>query len=111
MTAERGLAQATVTTPRSQLPKFLRYSADKRLKQLRLADLAGFLAHLGKHGWTRHGINSMAHIIRGFLNYGEVQRWTKPGIGAEIHGPRVYRQEFLPLGPSWPDVKRLLAST
>jgi hypothetical protein len=53
----------------------------------------------------------MAHIIRGFLNYGEVQRWTKPGIGAEIHGPRVYRQEFLPLGPSWPDVKRLLAST
>jgi integrase len=53
----------------------------------------------------------MAHIIRGFFKYGETQRWTKPGIGIEIHGPRVYRHEFLPLGPSWPDVQRLLAST
>ena len=38
---------------------------------------------------------------------GETQKWTKPGIGAEIHCPHVYR-EFLPLGPSWPDVQRLL---
>ena len=111
MTEERGLAQATVTTVRSELAKFLKYTAGKTLKQMRLADVEIFLAHLGEEGWTRHGINSMAHIIRGFFKYGEVQRWTKPGIGAEIHGPRVYRQEFLPLGPSGPDVQHLLAST
>jgi integrase len=28
-----------------------------------------------------------------------------------IRGPRVYQEERLPLGPSWPDVQRLLAST
>jgi integrase/recombinase XerD len=111
MTEERGLAEATVTTARSELPKFMRYTTGKTLKQMRLADVELFLAHLGGQGWTRHGIKSMAHIIRGFFKYGELQRWTKPGIGSEIHGPRVYRQEFLPLGPSWPDVQRLLAST
>lgn len=37
--------------------------------------------------------------------------WTKPGLAASIHGPRVYQHEQLPLGPSWPDVQRLLAST
>jgi hypothetical protein len=110
MTEERGLAQATVTTPRSELPKFLKYTAGKTLKQMRLADVEIFLAHRGKNGWTRHGINSMAHIICGFFKYGETQRWIKPGIGAEIHGPRVYRREFLPLGPSWPDVQRLYGS-
>jgi integrase/recombinase XerD len=111
MAEERGLAQATVTTARSELPKFLRYTTGKTLKQMRLADVEIFLAHLGEEGWTRHGINSMAHIIRGFFKYCETQRWTKAGIGAEIHGPRVYRREFLPLGPSWPDVQRLLEST
>jgi site-specific recombinase XerD len=88
MTEERGLAQATVTTVRSELPKFLKYTAGKTLKQMRLADVEIFLAHLGEEGWTRHGINR-AHIIRDYFKYGEVQRWTKPGIGAEIHGPHV----------------------
>src|ERR1700735_2572150 len=69
MTEERGLAQATVTTTRSELPKFLKYTSGKTLKQMRLADVEIFLAHLGEQGWTRHGINSMAHIIRGFFQY------------------------------------------
>ena len=50
--------------------------------QMGLADVESFLAHLGEQGWTRHGINGVAHIIRGFFKYGEVQRWTKPRIGA-----------------------------
>jgi integrase/recombinase XerD len=111
MTEERGLAKATVTTAQWHLPKFFRYTAGKTLRQMRLADVEDFLAHLGELGWTRRGINSMAHVIRGFFKYGETQKWTKPGIGVDIHGPRIYRQEFLPLGPSWPDVQRLLEST
>ncbi|MDQ2775042.1 MAG: site-specific integrase [Acidobacteriota bacterium] len=111
MTEERGLAESTVKTAGSQLPKFLKYTTGKTLKQMRLADVELFLAHLGERGWTRHGINAMAYVLRSFFKYAETQRWTKPGIGAEIHGPRLYRHESLPLGPSWPDVQRLLAST
>jgi integrase/recombinase XerD len=46
-----------------------------------------------------------------FFRYGEQVGWTKPGIASAIHGPRVYQHENLPLGPSWADVQRLLAST
>jgi site-specific recombinase XerD len=49
MTEERGLAQATVTTAQSQLPKFLKYTVGKTLKQMRLADVEIYLAHLGKN--------------------------------------------------------------
>src|SRR6185437_11193703 len=43
--------------------------------------------------------------------YAEKQGWTKAGIGAQLYGPRRYRQEQLPQGPSWTDVQRLLATT
>ena len=46
-----------------------------------------------------------------FFRYGEQMRWTKPGIADAIRGPRVYQHEQLPMGPSWADVQRLLAST
>jgi len=46
-----------------------------------------------------------------FFRYGEQMRWTKPGIADAVRGPRVYQHEQLPLGPSWADVQRLLAST
>ena len=111
MTEERGLAEATVVSSRAQFIKFLKYTTGKTLMQMRLADVDQFLASLGERGWTRHGIKSMGHIIRGFFKYAEMQKWTRPGISAEIRGPRVYRQEHLPLGPTWPDVQRLLAST
>ena len=39
MTEERGLAQATVTTARSELPMLLKYMAGKTLKQMRLVDV------------------------------------------------------------------------
>jgi len=111
MTEERGLATATVVSSRSQLIKFLKYVGDRPLRGLRSADVDQFLASLGMNGWTRNGIRSMAHIVRGFFKYGAAQKWTKPGISGEIRGPRIYRHESLPLGPTWPDVQRLLAST
>jgi site-specific recombinase XerD len=111
MTAERGLATATVVSSRWHLINFLKYVGDRPLKQLRSADVDQFLASLGMKGWTRNGIRSIAHVLRGFFKYGETQKWTKPGISGEIHGPRIYRHESLPLGPTWPDVQRLLAST
>lgn len=108
--SERGLSPATIATARQQVAKFFRY-VQKPLKQLSIADVERFLAKLGDQGWTRHGIVSIAHHLRGFFFYGEQQRWTKAGVGQLIRGPRVYRHEHLPLGPAWSDVQRLLEST
>ena len=111
MVEERGLATMTAATSRCQLGKFFTYVGERPLKHLRSSDVDQFLASLGAKGWTRTSICCAAHIIRGFFKFSETQKWTKPGISGEIHGPRIYRHERLPLGPTWPDVQRLLAST
>src|SRR2546426_5418491 len=36
--------------------------------------------------------------------------WCAPGIADGIEGPRIFQQEALPVGPSWGDVQRLIAS-
>lgn len=111
MDVERGLSPATIATARHSLGKFFKHIRTRQLSNLRIADVERFLALLGKQGWTRHGIRSIAHYIRMFFRYGEEVSWTRPGIASAIHGPRVYQHEHLPLGPSWADVQRLLAST
>ena len=111
MEVERGLSPATIATVRPSLRKFFKHTGSQQLAKLKVTDVERFLVRLGKQGWTRHGIRSIAHQLRLFFCYGEQMGWTKPGIAASIHGPRVYQHEQLPLGPSWPDVQRLLAST
>ena len=111
MELEQGLSPATIATARHNFSKFFKHTRTRQLSKLRITDVERFLALLGKQGWTRHGIRSIAHYIRMFFRYGEQVGWTKPGIASSIHGPRVYQHEQLPLGPSWEDVQRLLAST
>ena len=108
---ERGLSPATIATVRQSVRKFFKHICVQRLSDLKIGDVDRFLIQLGKQGWTRHGIRSIAHQLRMFFRFGEQMGWTKPGLAASIHGPRVYQHEQLPLGPSWPDVQKLLAST
>jgi integrase/recombinase XerD len=111
MEVERGLSPATIATQRHYLKKFFKYTRKKQLSKLRITDVERFFVFLGKEGWTRAGIRGIAHYLRMFFRYGEQMGWTKLGIADAIRGPRVYQHEQLPLGPSWADVQRLLAST
>jgi integrase/recombinase XerD len=111
MEMERGLSPATIATVRQSLRKFFKHTGVRQLSKLKIAGVDRFFVLLGKQGWTRHGIRSIAHQLRMFFRYGEEMGWTNPGIAPSIHGPRVYQHEQLPLGPSWTDVQRLLAST
>jgi hypothetical protein len=66
MDVERGLSPATIATVRQSLGKFFKHTRVHQLSKLKIADVERFLALLGKQGWTRHGIRSMAHQLRLF---------------------------------------------
>jgi site-specific recombinase XerD len=62
-------------------------------------------------GYSRKSIQVCAGALRAFFRFAEMRGWCRKGLAASIRAPWVYSQESLPLGPSWDDVRRLLATT
>jgi site-specific recombinase XerD len=62
-------------------------------------------------GYTRRTIQGCATALRTFFRFAEARGWCRKGLAASIQSPRVFSQASLPLGPSWDDVRRLLAMT
>ena len=111
MQEERGLASETLKTRRWHLGRFFAQCQGIALRRLSLTDVEQFLISLGKKGWTRVAIRSMCSSLRSFFLYAERRQWTRPGVGAGIRKPRLYREEYLPQGPSWSHVEKLLDLT
>ena len=70
-----------------------------------------FLANNGKRGWGRISVSSSAKALRAFFRHAATRGWCVASIAAGIDGPRLFQHEGLPVGPPWPDVQRLIAST
>jgi site-specific recombinase XerD len=71
----------------------------------------GLQKMLAPGGNSRETIRGCATALRAFFRFAEAQGWCRKGLAASIQAPRVYSQTSLPLGPSWDDVRRLLAMT
>jgi site-specific recombinase XerD len=112
MAHERGLAATTIEQTRRYLGQFLRWyeGRGQALTAVHLTDIDAFLREVGAQGWCRTSVNNMAAALRGFCRYGAIQGWWPPTLAPAIHGPRRFAFESLPLGPTWPEVQRLLAS-
>jgi site-specific recombinase XerD len=108
---ERGLASASIKSTGVNLARFFKNIPHRELKRITVADVEQFLRRKREAGCTRDGLCSFISALRSFFNYGESRGWTRPGIAAQLYGPRRYRQEQLPQGPAWADVQRLLATT
>jgi len=62
-------------------------------------------------GYSRRTIQCCATDLRAFFRFAEARGWCRKGLAGSIRAPRVFSQASLPLGPSWDDVRRLLATT
>jgi len=66
---------------------------------------------LDAQGYARTTVQTWAEGLRAFFQFAETQGWCRRGLAVSIRSPRVFSQASLPLGPSWDDVRRLLAMT
>ena len=66
---------------------------------------------LDSQGYARTTVQTWAEGLRAFFQFAETQGWCRKGLAVSIRSPRVFSQASLPLGPSWDDVRRLLAMT
>ena len=61
--------------------------------------------------YSRVTVRDYAGALRAFFRFAELRGWCRKGLADSIRGPRVYKQSSLPIGPSWEDVRQLLAMT
>ena len=110
---ERGLSPATIRGQGWQVEKFLSWLSEQKraFDQVSVEDVDTFLANKGKRRWGRVSVSTSAKALRAFFRYAGARGWCAPSIAACIDGPRLFRHEGLPVGPPWPDVRRLIAST
>jgi len=111
MAKERGFASKTIAGYSWSAKHFLNQlvAQGKTIRRLDIRSVEDVFSSLGNKGYTRRGIHAYAQGLRAFLRYGEERGWCTAGIAAAIVVPRAFRQERLPAGPSWSDVRRLLA--
>jgi site-specific recombinase XerD len=80
------------------------------LRQVTLAVVDGFMRHLSSKPLSRVSLATAAKILRRFAHYAYEQGWWPRDWAPAILSPRLFRQEDLPLGPAWTDVRRLVVA-
>jgi integrase/recombinase XerD len=110
---ERGLSPVTIRGQGWHVEKFLGWLGEQNrsFDDVSLEDVDAFLAGNGKRGWGRVSVSTSAKALRAFFRHAAARGWCAASIAAGIDGPRLFQHEGLPVGPPWPDVQRLIAST
>jgi site-specific recombinase XerD len=110
MTEERGLSPRSVKSRRWHVGGFLDWLSEHggRVGDLTLRELDAYLQHLHAKGLSRVAIRNYTNAVRAFIRHGERQGWCAAGLADALHGPHIYREHGLPLGPTWEDVRRLI---
>jgi site-specific recombinase XerD len=114
MRRERGLSPCTVTFRCQVVQDFLGrlWRLQPRLEALNPAHLdEALLEKLHQGKYARASVQVFASALRAFFRYAEGRGWCRHGLADAIPTPRAFAQEGLPSGPTWEDVKRLLAMT
>ena len=112
MTEEKGLSPYSVRSHCSKTSKFLEWLGERHrlLARARIEDVDDFLAMLGAKGWKRRSVAVAADALRAFFRHAETRGWCTRGFSKGIQGPKIYKYEGLPDGPSWNEVRTLLRS-
>jgi integrase/recombinase XerD len=109
---EQSLSPQTISSDCKVLRNFLgRLGAtDQALENLTITQIDQVLSsQIASNSYARRTVQKLAYVLRAFFGYAQKQGWCRAGLAEAIKGPRLFPLESLPVGPSWPDVQRLLA--
>jgi len=113
LSGEKGLAPLTIKTECWHVEHFLHhlYAQHQSLDELAIKDIDEALILKRSQVRAVATVRLYSSSIRAFLRLAEAQGWCAPGLAAAMLSPRVFRQKMLPVGPSWEEAQRLLATT
>lgn len=108
---ERGLSPRSIQTRHAHVLAFLIWfdQQHRLLNDVTIQDVERFLALPRGRPWSRVTVAGCVASLRSFFRYAGVKKWCAPNIGEAIDAPRLYTLEGLPTGPSWTQVRQLIA--
>ena len=106
------LSELTRRAARWQLTVFLDHLERRgmALADVEATDIDAFYEHMALR-WGRTSLHRSATVVRAWLRYCETKGYARLGLADAILLPRIYRDEALPVGPTWDTVGRMLAAT
>jgi integrase/recombinase XerD len=109
----RGLAPPTVHGYSFRARTFLCWYGDchNNLQSVCLRDIDEYLASKRAAGWSLGTIAAACQGLRSFFEYAGIRSWCDPGIALGIRSPRLPKYRAEPTGPTWAEVRRVLACT
>jgi len=109
---ERGLSPRTITTRHTHALAFLTWLEQQHrpLSEVTILDVERFLALPRSRPWSRVTVAGCVASLRSFFRYAGIRKWCAPNIGEAIDAPRLYTLTGLPVGPSWTQIRQLIAS-
>jgi integrase/recombinase XerD len=109
---ERGLARATIIGHRRSLRPFLSWLMCENvpLSAVSPGTVSRYFTSAIAGRWKRISVAHHVQSLRSFFRYAGQRGWCAKGIADSIDAPRLYTYENLPQGPSWEEVRRLIAS-
>ena len=108
---ERGLSPASIRKHRCDTLGFLAWFAQQHrpFSEITVRDVERFLALPRSRPWSRVTIAGCVASLRSFFRYAGIREWCAANIGEAIDAPCLYTLTGLPAGPSWNQVKQLIA--
>lgn len=113
MANERGLSPVTIRQRCWLLPRFLGRlgTTNGSLRGVTSGQIDEALREMvSQRRYSRVTVRTWAGELRAFFRYAETRNWCRKGLADCIRGPRVFTQSSLPTGPSWDEVRRVLAA-
>jgi integrase/recombinase XerD len=104
---DRLRSPVTCSNHRWQIERFLSYLTRTNCELVAVTPehLDAYFNQAGQR-WNRVTLRSAAQSLRVWFRFCEASGWVQPGLAAAILVPRVYRDEGLPIGPTWDEVAR-----
>ncbi len=105
-------SQATRKCASWQIARFLDYLDERgiALADLAVTDVDGYFQHVAQR-WSRVSMCSCGKALRAWLAYCQTTGLTGQSLAQAVMLPRIYRQEGIPLGPTWEEVGVMLSQT
>ena len=109
---ERGLAETTINGHKRSLKLFLSWlnRVGVQLRDVSPKTISTYFSSEVAGRWKRVTVSGHVQYLRNFFRHAGQRGWCAKGIAESIDAPPLYTYENLPQGPSWEEVKKLLAS-